>query len=120
MQDASAWLTLAVALCLAPWDGLWDRLELERPEPAGAFVVAGVALAAIAAAHGAGRLAGGGPRAVVFALVANLVVAGVLVAWLLGDPPSTGTLGTVILAVTAAGLALQAAVDGVMLHAGGP
>jgi hypothetical protein len=115
LQDAAAWLTVAVALVLAPWTRFWVTLDLPAPEPAPAFVAAGVLLALLAAAHGAGRL--GDRRAVIAALVADLVAAAALTVWLIVDDPATGTLGTVVLAVTAAGLVLQAAFDAAMLHA---
>jgi hypothetical protein len=113
LQDAAAWLTIAVALALAPWGAFWDALALERPDPPGAFVAAGVVLAAVAAAHALR----GGRRAVAVALAADGVGAAALVAWLAAGGPQTGALGAVVLAVTAASLALQAGFDAAMLRA---
>jgi hypothetical protein len=112
VQDAAAWVTIAVALCLAPWDAFWDALQLQRPVRAGAFVAGGVLLAAIAAAHALR----GGRRAVAAAAAADLLAAAGLVAWLLAGGPQTGALGAVVLAVTAASLALQAGFDAAMLR----
>jgi hypothetical protein len=116
VQDAAAWLTLAVALALAPWPRFWSTLDLPQPEPPGAFVAAGAALAAVAVAHGAGRIAGGGRAAVNAAIVADVLGAAVLAGWLLVAAPADGTLGTIILAATAVGLALQAVFDVLMLR----
>jgi hypothetical protein len=115
LQDAAAWATIAVALVLAPWERLWRTLELPPPAPAWAFAAAGALLAALAVAHGAGRLGGGGRRAVAAGLAADVAAALALAIWLLGADPASGTLGTVVLAVTAASLALQAAFDAAML-----
>jgi hypothetical protein len=112
VQDAAAWVTIAVALLLAPWGALWDVLQLQRPDPAGAFVAAGALLAAVAVAHGAR----GGRRAVLAAAGADLLAAAALAAWLLAGGPQTGALGAVVLVVTAASLALQAGFDVAMLH----
>jgi hypothetical protein len=113
VQDATAWVTIAVALCLAPWGAPWDALQLQRPERPAAFVVGGVLLAALAVAHGLR----GGRRAVGVALAADVVGALALVIWLAADGPQTGALGAVVLAVTAASLVLQAGFDAAMLRA---
>jgi hypothetical protein len=111
-QDATAWLTVAVALLLAPWGRFWDALDLSRPQPPWLFVLGGGALALVAIVHAVR----GGPAAIRTALVADLLAAAVLAAWLVADSPATGDLGTVVLAVTAASLVLQAAFDAVILR----
>jgi hypothetical protein len=113
-QDAAAWFTIAVALLLAPWARFWEVLQLAQPQPPAPFVIGGALLAALAVVHGARR--GAGRRAVQAALIANLVAAAALAAWLLTDDPATGDLGTIVLVVTAASLLLQALFDRAMLH----
>jgi hypothetical protein len=114
VQDAAAWLALAVVLLLAPLARASDLLGLPRPDPAAPAVAAGLLLASIAVAHATGRL-GTGPRTVAAALAADLAGAVAAVAWLVAADPATSWRGTVVIAVTAAGLALQAAFDGLML-----
>jgi hypothetical protein len=117
VQDAAAWLALAVLLLLAPSARASHLLGLPQPDPAAPVVVAGLLLAALAVAHAAGRL-GTGPRAVAGALTADLAGAAAALAWLLAADPASSWRGTLVLAVIAAGLALQAAFDGlVLLHA---
>jgi hypothetical protein len=111
VQDAGAWLTLAVALALAPWARLWETLGLRAPDPPGPFVAAGVLLALVAGAHVRAR----GRAGVVAALVGDVVAAAGVIVWLVVDSPATETLGTVVLAVVAVGLATQAVFDGLML-----
>jgi hypothetical protein len=111
VQDAAAWLALAVALVLAPWARPWEAIGIAPPDPPGPFVAAGVLLALVAAAHVRGR----GRAGVVAALAGDLVAAAGVTAWLVVDDPATATLGTVVLAVVAVGLALQAVFDAVIL-----
>jgi hypothetical protein len=120
VQDAAAWLALAVLLVLVPSARAADLLGLSRADPAAPWVLAGLLLAAVAVAHAAGRL-GTGPRAVTAALAADLAGAVGVLVWLVAADPATAARGTLVLAVVAAGLALQAAVDGlILLQAAGP
>ena len=105
-----------MALVLAPWPRFWSTLDLPQPDPPAAFVVVGLVLAAIAIAHGAGRVGGGGRAAVNAAIVVDVLGAAVLAGWLLVAAPADGTLGTIVLALTAAGLALQALFDVLVLR----
>ena len=94
-----------LALALAPIDGLYDAVDLPRPDPAGIGVVAGAALILAAAVLAAKRTR----PLVTAAATADVLAAVVLAAWLTTDPADG--IGTVLLVVAAVSLVAQAAVD---------
>jgi hypothetical protein len=101
-------VTLGVALCLAPWDALWDETRIPQP-PAAAGIAAGVALLVAAAVLVRVR----SRRAVTVAAALDVAGALALVAWLAADAPPGR--GTPIVALLAVGLVIQAVFDAVML-----
>ena len=109
---AAAALLIGVLLLLATWDGLYDTLDLPKPDPALTAQLGGAALVGLAyllwmaaarpeligAVAGAGAIAQGGGAVVI-------------AAWLIfrdTDQLGIDTLGMVILIVTAVVLALLA------------
>jgi hypothetical protein len=109
-QDAAGWLTLAVVLLLAPWDGPYDLAGLPSPHPPLAWQAGGAALAAAAVLLWRSR----SRRAIALAAAADVAGVAAVVAWL-ASRPGLGTRGTIVAAGLAIALAIQAAADVVLL-----
>jgi hypothetical protein len=115
IQDAAAWLSLAIVLLLAPVAKAYDLLGLPQPDPAAVAIAAGAGLAAA----GAALLRSRRRMAVLAAALADLAAAALL-AWVVADDPATRTRGTIVLVLVALSLALQAGFDALMLQQAGP
>jgi hypothetical protein len=104
---------LAAVLLAATWDGLYDALDLPKPSPALFAQLGGAALAALAYLLGsaAGRVELAAPAAIAGSIAQGLGAL-IIAAWLLFRTPRAdleiGTLGTVLLIVTAVVLAALA------------
>jgi hypothetical protein len=109
-QDAAGWLTIAVALLLAPWDALYDLAGLPSPQPPAAWQAAGAVLALAAVALWRSR----SPGAIRAAAAADVAGAAALGAWL-ASGPGLETRGTIVAVALIAGLAIQAAADAALL-----
>ena len=100
--DAALELVFAILLLLAPWDALYDALDLPHPRPEIATQLAGVLLLALAwlfyvAPRNSGLMnAAGGAGA-----IANAGSAAVIVGWLLAGDLDINGRGTFLLAVIA-------------------
>jgi len=113
LQDALAWLALAVVLLAARWPELWDTAGLRQPD---AWAMAlGAALAVAAAALVAVGDPRRGARLVVAAMALDLLGAAAVVAIALTADVTTSGRGDAVLAVVAVALVIQAAFDGLML-----
>jgi hypothetical protein len=112
---AAATLTIAVVLLLGTWDGLYGTLDLPQALPALTAQLGGAAMLALAYLLWAGSA--GTPESMRLASLTGAIACGagalVIALWLIlrdpGDDLHIGTLGTVILVVTAVVLASFAA-----------
>ena len=112
---AAATLVIAVILLLGTWDGLYGALDLPQALPALTVQLGGAAMLALAYLLWAGS--SGTPESMRLASLTGAVACGaaalVIALWLIvrdpGDALHIGTLGTVIVIVTAVVLAGLAA-----------
>jgi hypothetical protein len=110
--DSVAYLVVGLVLLAAPWDGLWDALDLPQARPelwtqlAGALLLGLAYLLWIAPRDGGLTHAAAATGAVVNAL-ATLILG----AWLLGGDLDSGTLGKTLLWLTALATAVYAVAE---------
>ena len=111
-SDSVAYLIVGLVLLAAPWDGLWDALDLPQARPelwtqlAGALLLAVAYLLWIAPRDEAVTRAAAATGCVV-----NALATVILVAWLLGGDLDAGTLGKTLLWLTALATAVYAVAE---------
>jgi hypothetical protein len=111
--DAVAYLALGLVLLAAPWDGLWDALDLPQARPELWTQLAGAVVLAIAYLLWVAPHDESVTRATAAtACLANALGAVILTAWLAAGELEAGALGKTLLWLTAAAAAVFAVAEG--------